>query len=64
MPKQTKKSMQLWTPGEVARFYSCSVDTVAEWRKTDRIPCILLSTGDFRYNIEDVRSAMEANYRE
>ena len=64
MNKQTKKSMQLWTPAEVARFYSCSVGTVAEWRKTDKIPCILLSTGDFRYNIEDVRSAMEVNYSE
>tara|TARA_R100001163_G_C5067364_1_gene206445 strand:- start:5107 stop:5301 length:195 start_codon:yes stop_codon:yes gene_type:complete len=62
MNKQTKKNMQLWTPGEVARFYGYSVGTIAEWRKSGKIPCILLSTGEFRYDIEAVRSAMEVDY--
>ncbi len=56
--------MQLWTPGEVARFYSCSVGTVAQWRKEGKIPCILLTTGDFRYEIEAVRDAMEVGRNE
>tara|TARA_R100000664_G_C2757266_1_gene145423 strand:- start:714 stop:908 length:195 start_codon:yes stop_codon:yes gene_type:complete len=62
--KLTKKNMQLWTPGEVARFYSCSVGTVAQWRKEGKIPCILLTTGDFRYEIEAVRDAMEVGRNE
>ena len=64
MNKQTKKNMQLWTPAEVARFYGYTVGTIAGWRKDGRIPAVLLSTGEFRYDIEAVRAAMEAGYGE
>jgi predicted site-specific integrase-resolvase len=49
----------LWTPKEVADFYGYQVSTIANWRKEGRIPTIRLKNGAYRYDMSEVRVALE-----
>ena len=50
---------RLWSPAEIANYYGYEVETVSGWRKKGLIPFVELITGDYRYDFEKVREAME-----
>ena len=52
---------RLWSPSEIASYYGFEVETVSGWRKRGLIPYVELITGDYRYDFEKVREAMEVH---
>ena len=49
----------LWTSAQVAKFYGYDPPTIGNWRKQGLIPYVELITGEYRYDNNKVRQAME-----
>ena len=59
---QTINVWRLWTSTEVANFYGYQTATINNWRKQGKIPAIQLKNGSYRYDMSEVRSALEEEY--
>lgn len=63
-PPRNPARQRLWSSAEIANYYGFEVDTISGWRKKGLIPFVELVTGDYRYDFEKVRKAMEVSDNE
>ena len=50
---------EYWSVSRVAKYYGLATATISTWRKKGLIPYVQLTTGSYRYNIQDVKKAVE-----